>query len=180
MFPALKLLVSNKVETNYEIALLILLNGGIWRLQFDLIHDEEQVKGGYSPTNCLFIGHTEEKWRSWKNWTYYRERALNDSKLYKSEFFFFVGIVKDYYSANFCNFGMFFRNRTFQHSLSQIDYSRTAFVPDGEKSCRTYFRENQRSGISQSFNRVGCGNQNACIDATFGGILMTYLPDIIS
>ena len=59
----------------------------------------------------------------------------------------------------------FFRNRTFQHSLSQIDYSRTAFVPDGEKSCRTYFRENQRSGISQSFNRVGCGNQNACIDA---------------
>ena len=31
------------------------------------------------------------------------------SKLYKSEFFFFVGIVKDYYSANFCNFGMFFR-----------------------------------------------------------------------
>jgi len=37
----LKLLVSNKVETNYEIALLILLNGGIWRLQFDLIHDEE-------------------------------------------------------------------------------------------------------------------------------------------
>ena len=26
-------------------------------------------------------------------------------------------------------------------------------------------RENQRSGISQSFNRVGCGNQNACIDA---------------
>ena len=45
MFSALKLLVSNKVETNYEIALLILLNGGIWRLQFDLIHDEEQVKG---------------------------------------------------------------------------------------------------------------------------------------
>ncbi|MDC2609590.1 MULTISPECIES: hypothetical protein [Bacteroides] len=45
VFPALKLLVSNKVETNYEIALLILLNGGIWRLQFDLIHDEEQVKG---------------------------------------------------------------------------------------------------------------------------------------
>ena len=44
-FHALKLLVSNKVETNYEIALLILLNGGIWRLQFDLIHDEEQVKG---------------------------------------------------------------------------------------------------------------------------------------
>ena len=44
-FPCLKLLVSNKVETNYEIALLILLNGGIWRLQFDLIHDEEQVKG---------------------------------------------------------------------------------------------------------------------------------------
>ena len=42
---ALKLLVSNKVETNYEIALLILLNGGIWRLQFDLIHNEEQVKG---------------------------------------------------------------------------------------------------------------------------------------
>ena len=41
----MKLLVSNKVETNYEIALLILLNGGIWRLQFDLIHDEEQVKG---------------------------------------------------------------------------------------------------------------------------------------
>ena len=40
-FPCLKLLVSNKVETNYEIALLILLNGGIWRLQFDLIHDEE-------------------------------------------------------------------------------------------------------------------------------------------
>ena len=35
----------SKVETNYEIALLILLNGGIWRLQFDLIHDEEQVKG---------------------------------------------------------------------------------------------------------------------------------------
>ena len=34
----------SKVETNYEIALLILLNGGIWRLQFDLIHDEEQVK----------------------------------------------------------------------------------------------------------------------------------------
>ncbi|KAB6100481.1 hypothetical protein GAZ19_18295 [Bacteroides xylanisolvens] len=29
----MKLLVSNKVETNYEIALLILLNGGIWRLQ---------------------------------------------------------------------------------------------------------------------------------------------------
>lgn len=73
-----------------------------------------------------------------------------------------------------------FRNRTFQHSLSQIDYSRTAFVPDGEKSCRTYFRENQRSGISQSFNRVGCGNKNACIDATFGGILMTCLSDIIS
>jgi hypothetical protein len=45
VFPALKLLVSNKVETNYEIALLILLNGGIWRLQFDLIHNEEQVKG---------------------------------------------------------------------------------------------------------------------------------------
>ena len=44
MFPALKLLVSNKVETNYEIALLILLNGGIWRLQFDLIHGEEMVK----------------------------------------------------------------------------------------------------------------------------------------
>ena len=41
----MKLLVSNRVETNYEIALLILLNGGIWRLQFDLIHDEEQVKG---------------------------------------------------------------------------------------------------------------------------------------
>ena len=40
-FRRLKLLVSNKVETNYEIALLILLNGGIWRLQFDLIHDEE-------------------------------------------------------------------------------------------------------------------------------------------
>ena len=37
--------VSNRVETNYEIALLILLNGGIWRLQFDLIHNEEQVKG---------------------------------------------------------------------------------------------------------------------------------------
>ena len=45
LFHSLKLLVSNKVETNYEIALLILLNGGIWRLQFDLIHDEEQVKG---------------------------------------------------------------------------------------------------------------------------------------
>ena len=45
MFQGVKLLVSNRVETNYEIALLILLNGGIWRLQFDLIHNEEQVKG---------------------------------------------------------------------------------------------------------------------------------------
>ena len=44
-FLGVKHLVSNRVETNYEIALLILLNGGIWRLQFDLIHDEEQVKG---------------------------------------------------------------------------------------------------------------------------------------
>ena len=45
LFLGVKHLVSNRVETNYEIALLILLNGGIWRLQFDLIHDEEQVKG---------------------------------------------------------------------------------------------------------------------------------------
>ncbi|MCS2682459.1 hypothetical protein NXV81_25085 [Bacteroides ovatus] len=56
----MKLLVSNKVETNYEIALLILLNGGIWRLQFDLIHDEEQVKGRLF-TYKLLVYHTIQK-----------------------------------------------------------------------------------------------------------------------
>jgi len=30
-------------------------------------------RGGYSPANSLFIGNTEEKWRSWKNWTCYRK-----------------------------------------------------------------------------------------------------------
>ena len=54
--------------------------------------------------------------------------------------------------------------------LSNIVYPKLTTVEPplyqmGKKSCRTYFRENQRSGISQSFNRVGCGNQNACIDA---------------
>lgn len=44
-FEKCQLIQYTTVETNYEIALLILLNGGIWRLQFDLIHDEEQVKG---------------------------------------------------------------------------------------------------------------------------------------
>ena len=80
LFQGVKLLVSNGVETNNEIAWLILLNDVIRVSGYLILFTmKRRWKNGSSPENSLLIGDTEEEWRGWKNCAYYRERILNCS-----------------------------------------------------------------------------------------------------